>query len=303
MAGAELAAQLAVLEAALQRLEAELAQDASWRDLQAGGGLEEAQRARLTTLLEANPVYMAWRNMRDAAAMLQQRQQSPAAPAAHAHAPDALPATLAEALQQLPPEDGRADADAMTGAVPQLLAAEVAAQVAPDAVSAPVPVTPPAMTAEEREHYEVGKRATQAVERILAIPVVEPIAPRTEASKPLPTPPAVSPTVAPPAAAAPPATESTAAPTLPPEAEDLAFLLTPATRATAEERPFLKRLVAEAQTAPTKATILQPSEPFMVPPAAETPSAPPPQEAQPEAAKEAGSKPRLARLLKAWSRN
>jgi hypothetical protein len=199
-----------------------------------------------------------------------------------------------------------------------MLAAEVAAQTAPQ-VSSVLALEPPVLlSAEDREAYDVGRRATQAVERILAIPVIEPIAPRTPAPPPTalsaPAPADEAPPVSPPVPAHAPLRDPTddIGHSVPLEAQDLAFLLTPATRpAAAEERPFLKRLVAEAQSLPTKATVLAPTDPFMVPPAPSAPhpapSAPPsaetPPDAPPKAPEDESRKPRLARLLKAWSRH
>lgn len=320
MAGVELAGQMAILEEALKRLEGELARDAAWRALQARDGLDDDAHTRLTEALEANPVYLAWRNMREAAAMLQQRDGPSAVPeaspeAAPAQDPTRVAMTLAEALQQLPPEES--EAEDVPGDVAQLLAAQVAAQLTPQAPAPAEPETPVRLTPEEREQFEVGTRATQAVERILAIPVIEPIAPRSTAAKPAPPPladPAPTAPRAPPAISAAPAAPASE-PTddighsVPLEAEDLAFLLTPAARVPAgDQSPFLKRLVAEAQSLPTKATLVPPADPFMVPPAS-PPAAPeatapsPAPEAPPESTEGAGRKPRLARLLKAWSRH
>lgn len=313
MAGVELADQLGILNEALQRLEGELAHDASWCALQQDAGLDDSTRARLTETLEANPVYRAWRNMRDAAAMLR-----PAPDAADAAlSPARMTETLAEALQNLPPEEAEAEPTALSEpeTVAQMLAAEVAAQTAPQVSPVRASEAPVLLSAEDREAYDVGQRATQAVERILAIPVIEPIAPRT----PAPPPTSVSTparadeavTVSPPVPPRTPLRDPTddIGHSVPLDAQDLAFLLTPATRpAAAEERPFLKRLVAEAQSLPTKATVLAPTDPFMVPPA---PSAPPPvppaaetpPDAPPEISEDEARKPRLARLLKAWSRH
>jgi hypothetical protein len=302
MAGDELAGQLAVLGEALQRLEGELARNPSWCALQADADLDTAERERLMEALNASPVYVAWRNLRDAAAMLQPAQDAAAAEAVSAR----MAATLAEALRQLPPEEP--DTETSTDAVGHVPTAEVAAPTAP-----PVPADPPArLPADEPEAYGVGQRATQAVERILAIPVIEPIAPRHPAPPPTaaaPAPPPdptpatpTVPAVVPVLSEVPPADS---VPAIPAEAEDLAFLLKPGARPSAtEERPFLKRLVAEAQTIPTKAAVLPPADPFMVPPA----SAPPaPDEAAGESSTDKASaddrKPRLVRLLKAWSRH
>jgi len=297
MAGAERAAQLAILEEALQRLEGELARDAAWRALQAEPGLDEAARAQLTRTLEANPVYHAWRNMRDAAALL---RPAPAAGIDDPAAPGPM-TTLAEALQQLPPDDGDAEAAA---APSNATAIDIGAQSPTDAASEPASEPPAPLTAEEREAFDVGERATQAVAHILAVSAPSAVAePTAAAETPSPPPPASDPA---PAAAHPPQRDPTddIGHSVPLEAEDLAFLLKPASRVPAgEERPFLKRLVAEAQAAPTKATVLEPSDPFMVPPAA-PPAAPEATAAQePGPAKGEESKPRLARLLKAWSRH
>lgn len=319
MAGVELAGQMAILEEALQRLEGELARDPAWYALQADAGLDDAARTHLMQTLEANPVYRAWRNMQQAAAMLQTaRDGGPAAgavPISEDEAPAGMAATLAQALQQLPPDD--TDTEARPEGpedVAQVLAAQVAAQTTPRAA----PLSPPhearvLLTAEEREAYDVGRRATQAVERILTIPVIAPIAPRSGVPPPAPAPLPDQPTAVPPAQAAAPLRDPTdeIGHSVPLEAEDLAFLLTPAVRPATAERPFLKRLVAEAQSIPTKATLLAPADPFMVPPAPSVPTqappadpeAPPSADAAPDATDEAGRKPRLARLLRAWSRH
>lgn len=310
MAGDELAGQLAVLEEALKRLQGELSRDAAWVALNGRADLADDARAELTRTLEANPVYLAWRNMRDAAAMLKARADTAAAPIvpSPAEPPSAMTMTLADALAQIPQEDR--DAEPLPKDVAALLAAQVAAQLgAPK--RAPVATETGPQTAEEREQFDVGTRATQMVERILAIPVVEPISPRKPALAPAAIEPAAS--AAPPAPVEPqpalpaePARAAEVDPPVPPDAEDLAFLLKPATRVTPEgQSPFLKRLVAEAQALPTKATVLPAPDPFMVP-AAEPPA--PAVDAQPaqpadDGAKTDETKPRLARLLKSWSRH
>lgn len=285
MAGEELAEQLATLGEALKRLEGELARDASWCAFHAAEATE-ATRAELRPALEANAVYLAWRNMREAMAMLEARQAGRASPEAAADSNTGRMATLAEALQQLPPEE--TEAEPLPDSVAQVLAAHVAAEVAPTLQ------TP--QQQQEQEEYDVGRRATQAVERILAIPVVEPIAPRVAAE------PAHQPTPAaaaePAAASAPAETVSTPPAPVPEDAEDLAFLLKPAARVQpAEQSPFLTRLVAETSSTPATTAAIPPADPFMVPPASEA-AAPPPAEEKP-----ATPKPGLARLLKAWSRH
>ncbi len=77
MAALELQAKLAILDQALQRLEGELALDEHWRALQqavpqadAGSAAIEARNTRLRLALETNPVYRAWKNVKEAVDLL-----------------------------------------------------------------------------------------------------------------------------------------------------------------------------------------------------------------------------------------
>lgn len=293
MAGDELAEQLATLGQALKRLEGELVHDAAWRAMRATD-VPEAAREQLRVTLEANPVYLAWRNMREAMDVLESRTAKGGAPEAPANTgATRMATTLAEALQQLPPED--IEAEPLPENVAQVLAAQVAAEVSP-----PVPPRP------EQDGYDVGERATQTVERILAIPVVEAIKPRASGDAATTTP-APVPSADPVEASAPPPSApdtETLQSGVPQEAEDLAFLLKPATRVQPpDQSQFLKRLVSEAQSSPPKAATPPPADPFMVPPAPSVPAGDGAPAAAPDTEKPAGTKPGLARLLKAWSRH
>lgn len=390
MAGLELAAQLAILDDAVTRLEGELARDETWRalfgqpqsdaDTASLSAADRAARdARLTRALESNPIYLAWKNMRETADMLRERQAAAGAasvePAqtADATVPEAVTeaghrATLAEALQQMSQAEAASDepalADALPGEIAQIIARQIASQTAPGSARTLTAQQRAQVRAQEQEQHDVGTRATQAVDRILSIPTVDPVVPEKigesrrkvlaamapQPASPQPAPQPAPKTVAPEAAAGPPRqAEDDIGHSVPLEAEDLAFLLSPATRprasapppeprtaepspvvtpepqpepqlsapdpepdpapapAPVQTKPFLERLVAEAQAAPTKASILQPprpsADPFMIPAA----EAPPAAASEPEPApgpQDASSRaPRLARLLKAWSRH
>jgi hypothetical protein len=295
--------------------------------------------------------------MSEAADVIRAQQADPAAPP--------MRETLAEALQQLADAEA-ADVDvtgAQTGAkavdvISELMAQHVAAQTAPG----PLPKPAAAQRSEEQEQHDVGLRATEAVDRILSIPLVEPVAPASIAvarRKDLEiAEPAAELTMMPdieaPLAAVSAEVQAPAGPpaplrqpeddighSVPLDAEDLAFLLSPASRTrpsekqpaaagasapqaaarppalplppmlaqspadaeTAVQKPFLKKLIAEQQSAPTRASVLQPPEPFMVAPGAAAEPAAAADVPESTESEETARKPRLARLLKAWSRH
>ncbi len=123
------------------------------------------RHAHNSSQLSKQPVYRAWHNLQQANAMLQP-SQAPLDPDDAAGIAGAHRATLAEALRELPADEPMQDAPG--GNVAQVLSAQVAAQTAPEPPK--VSESPILLTAEDREAYGVGRRATEMVERILAIP-------------------------------------------------------------------------------------------------------------------------------------
>lgn len=208
LATLEMAAKLAILQDARRRLEAELERDEHWRALQrppaAGEEAPEpsewqARNRRLQMALDANPVYLAWRNVLEAETLLRTRGEAPArdqdaittqaavlpSPAvavatpelasAPTHPPDAQAAvkTLARTLQDVAPESPGANDDPDDGALSDNLPPEIAALI-----RAEVEAADPSQPREsDRELREVGERAARAVEKLLAIPSVEPVGP------------------------------------------------------------------------------------------------------------------------------
>lgn len=200
MATLDMAAKLAVLDQARQRLEAELERDEHWRALQKPlpstdatefASEKEARDHRLRQALEANPVYVAWRNVVEASATLQKTGANDGAfdgPVEPAQAvvtqlaerkpeppkPEPDRGSLSAALQGMLADEDVAEADAGSdrghsdGLPPEiaaLLREEVRAGSAPSTLSE-----------SDRELHAVGERAARAVEKLLAIPSVEPVA-------------------------------------------------------------------------------------------------------------------------------
>lgn len=250
MAALELAGKLAILDAALQRLESELERDENWRALRADppAGME-ADRAhrdsRLRQALEANPVYRAWKDVGEAARVLRAadarpRPETPAPeqtspPDAAARAAPPSHGSLADALQQLggtknvanTAENG-ADREGQASPDPYELPAEIANLIATHFEQHSLTVGPG-----DPDAAEVGERATHAVERALAIPTVAPVdTAQIERARQhgleFQRRPSLQDRVA---AALPETAEDQAAGhSVPLEAEDLAFLLRPASR-------------------------------------------------------------------------
>lgn len=358
MAALELAGKLAILEDALKRLEGELERDENWRALRSPAAADmenaaqrDARDRRFLMALEANPIYRAWKDMHEVAEVLRaaQRESQALAPdasigaapgeglapaAANSEAPATRP-TLAEALQQArdalvePRETSPAAGDGTLDPrheLPPEMASLIAAEIDKQEERHD----------SEQEMLNVGQRATEAVDRILAIPTVDPLdAAKIEEARrhgisalerrPLPERAVEKPR--------PSEIEDSIGHSVPLEAEDLAFLLSPAGprpprhKASATPSPqgaavpsepaippatdgpskaFLERLVAEAQSAPTRASILTPRADAAgnssEPPAGDAQSADTDQSLDQSGGGEEGGKPRLSRLLKAWSK-
>ena len=341
MATLELAGKLAILEGALKRLEAELERDENWRALHRhaiagdesdeGRAQRDARDTRLVMALEGNSIYRAWKDMHEAAevlrAMQAQHQPGEAVNAPDAGTPEtetpqaAAPieptpsrTTLAEALQQA--RDARVPSAEASKPVEPVHHYDLPQEIA-DLIAAEIQGQGPASESEQ-DLGDVGQRATEAVDRILSIPTVDPVDParieearrqgwtgmerslqeRVERLASAPRLPQI---------------EDDIGHSVPLEAEDLAFLLSPASprpkrkaettpapepppaAAEGASKPFLDRLLAEAQTAPARASILAPRTDPLPPPA--------PEAAPPADPAEAAKPPRLSRLLKAWSKH
>lgn len=197
----DLAAKLAVLDQARQRLEAELERDEHWRALQmplASAGAndlaaeKEARDRRLRLALETNPVYIAWRNVVEASATLQKTGASDSELEGLVVSSEAVPAqasddtsertkplrdrsSLSAALQDVLADEGEAgsgnDGDPnLPDGLPPEIAALIRQEVKAGAAMA-------SLSESDRELHAVGERAARAVEKLLAIPSVEPVAP------------------------------------------------------------------------------------------------------------------------------
>lgn len=323
MAALQLAGKLAILNEALKRLEGELERDENWRalhaDLPADASADRAHRdMRLRQALEANPVYRAWKDVREAAALLGSApgvgQAAPATPdrlapdaacqdgaaaaAAAPETPPAAPGSLADALQKIhgAHEPGAAEppagADAAASGDDYELPPEIANLIAThfeqqaDGLSG------------DPDAAEVGERATQAVERALLIPTVAAVD-RTEIENArrrgleFQRPPTLRDRVA--AAIPEPPERAEAVPasggddaighSVPLEAEDLAFLL----------RPARTPPPTAASPVPDIARVAEPSAPGA--PVPDTESAPPPTQAPPAADAHPTIRPLRDRLL------
>lgn len=189
----DLAAKLAVLDEARRRLEAELERDEAWRALntpvpasEADAPDREARDHRLRQALQNNPVFVAWSNVQDAAEALRDRAEADEGDPGSLQAPQTHAASAAP--QETPAEDA-----------PPLLAAPLHEEPSTAAVNSPYPVEdeasvsddlPPEIAAliraeavaedgsdSDQEQRAVGERATRAVDKLLAIPSVAPVAP------------------------------------------------------------------------------------------------------------------------------
>lgn len=189
----DLAAKLAVLDEARRRLEAELERDEAWRALntpvpasEADAPDREARDHRLRQALQNNPVFVAWSNVQDAAEALRDRAEADERDPGSLQAPQTYAASAA--TQETPAEDA-----------PPLLAAPLHEEPSTAAVNSPYPVEdeasvsddlPPEIAAliraeavaedgsdSDQEQRAVGERATRAVDKLLAIPSVAPVAP------------------------------------------------------------------------------------------------------------------------------
>lgn len=191
MSTLDLAAKLAVLDDARRRLETELERDEHWRALnrpvpasEATGPEREARDHRLRQALQNNPVFVAWRNVVEAATAL--RGEGAAAdtdldglvePAARDRAataaPDAERGSLAKVLQQAP-STGSVSDDAIQDDEDEIadgLPPEIAALIRAEAGAVEE------RAESEQEMHAVGERAARAVDKLLAIPSVAPVAP------------------------------------------------------------------------------------------------------------------------------
>jgi hypothetical protein len=265
MAALELEAKLAILDQAMRRLEGELHRDEYWRALhqpladgEAGSPAAEARNTRLRLALEANPVYRAWKDVKDAADLVRGKLGADGAPAPTE--PEPLSDHGAPNSETSPPSEG-SDAASPTPAKAADFAAhyewpEEIANLIRDELE---------QTEQREDARAVGVRAARAVDLALDIPAVEPVSEaqlvearnRAEAAadkKPR------SGGLAQRLAEAKKQEEDEPTHSVPLEAEDLAFLLSPSTSPTkasllgkktpsppAPRTPFLQRLAAEEQ--------------------------------------------------------
>jgi hypothetical protein len=343
MPALELEAKLSILDQAMKRLEGELRHDEHWRALHqplapdaADQAAIDARNTRLRLALEANPIYRAWKDVKDVTDLL--RAKDPGV------APQALPeddAPIPQDNESSAAATGTSDEPASTNE-PQV-AAPLAAAEQPVEVA-----TPATQTDDLAAHYElpeelanlireelelvereatapettedaaaVGARATRAIDRLLEIPEVEPVSAeqleearrRAAAFDRKPRRGGLSERLA--GAKDPAEHENTHS--VPLAAEDLAFLLSPSTAPTKasvrkpapERKPFLQRLTAEDQVPrPIPQERAEEAEVTVVrrasgspPPAAES--------AEPAKAEDEGGQKaaRLSQLLKAWNRS
>ncbi|RTL72401.1 MAG: hypothetical protein EKK41_04795 [Hyphomicrobiales bacterium] len=343
MPALELEAKLSILDQAMKRLEGELRHDEHWRALNqpvsadvADPAAMDARNTRLRLALEANPVYRAWKDVKDVTDLLRAKDPQPVDEVATEedapppHAPEPAPAAEVPPQELASPDEPLVPAPIATADPPVEAAAP---SPPPDDLAAhyELPEELANLIREELELVEreasvaeptdeaaaVGARATRAIDRLLDIPEVEPVSAeqleearrRAAAFDRKPRRGGLSERLA--GAKDPAEHENTHS--VPLAAEDLAFLLSPSTAPTKaavrkpapERKPFLQRLTAEDQV--PRPITQAPAEEAEVTVVRRVTGTPPPQADGAETAKsedEGREKAaRLSQLLKAWNRS